>query len=89
MSVFLVTGSTIDGSALGWLERHFSFSAAVGTGDLVHSPAAVSFLTHNTLTPLYRLVTPKIILKSRIRSVPSPRKHSNVIKPIPQTLANA
>jgi len=42
-------------------------------------------LTHNPLTPLYRLVTPKIILKSRIRSVPNPRKHLTVIKAIAET----
>ena len=71
-SVFLVASSTIDWSALRWLERHLSFGAAVGTCNLVHGSAAVSFLTHNPLTPLYWLVTLKIILKSRIPSVPSP-----------------
>ncbi len=79
-SVFLVTGPTIDGSALCGLERHFSFSAAVRTCNFVHSSAAVSFLTHNLLTPLYRLVTPEIILKSRIHSVPNFSKHRSVIK---------
>ena len=85
--MFLVAGSAIYGPALCGLERHFSFSAAVRTCNFVHSSAAISFLTHDLLTPLYRLVTLKIILKSRIHSVPNFRKHRSVIKPIPQVLA--
>jgi hypothetical protein len=62
-SVFLVAGSTVDRTALSWLERHFSFSTAVGTCNFVHSSAAISFLTHTLLTPLYSLVTRSTIRK--------------------------
>jgi len=69
-SMFLVAAPTVDWATLGRLERHFSFSAAFRTGYLVHSSTAHSFLTH-TLTPLSRLVTRQIVLRSRIRSVPT------------------
>jgi hypothetical protein len=68
-SVFLEAASAIYWTALRWLERDFSFSAAVRTSDLVHGSAAVSsFSAHVPLTPLYRLVTQQILPKSSTRA---------------------
>jgi len=68
-SMFLVAAPTIDWATLRRLERYFSLGAAFRTSYFVHCSTAHSFLTH-TLTPLLRLVTRQIILRSRIRSVP-------------------
>jgi hypothetical protein len=46
-SMFLEAASAIYRTTLSWLERDFGFSAAVGTGDLVHGSSAISsFFTH-------------------------------------------
>jgi len=60
--MLLIATSTIDRSALSRLERHFSLCATFGACDFVHGSAAVSsFFTHSLVTPLFRLVTRKII----------------------------
>ena len=62
--MLLVAILTVDRPALRWFERDFGFGATFRTCDFVHRSTAVSsFFTHRLLTPLFRLVTRKIVPK--------------------------
>jgi len=67
--MLLIAFSAVDWLTLGWLERNFTFFAAVRTRGLVHfsrAAEATSFKTHSLSHSLVQLVIHWILLGSTI-----------------------